>query len=102
MLAFTPNLSLADVLRWDELAEKRDRKGSDWCKERGFGRERSLLEAHPRVVIALFPPSDSDRTMAEIRETGRVQLADICRHCGRCELGLDVMPPCPQPGTNRA
>lgn len=87
MLAYVP-FALADVMRWDELAAKRDEKGSKWCRKHGFGRERGLLEAHPRVVIALFPPSETDRTIAEIRESGRQHLMGVCRRCGRCELAL--------------
>lgn len=83
-----PEFSAADVRLWDRLAEKRDRKGADWCKESGFGAERrSLDRAQPFDVISLFGYEEAEREVARARERHRVRLAEICRACPlRCEF----------------
>lgn len=82
-----PEFSAADVRLWDRLAEKRDRKGAEWCKKNGFGAERRSLErAAPFDVVAINARDETDRAMAATRERHRMQLASICKKCGRCEL----------------
>lgn len=84
--------SAADVRLWDRIAEKRDRKGAEWCKEEGFGAERrSLDRAQPYDVINLFGHDEAERAVARAREVHRERLAAICKKCARCELGR-IMP----------
>lgn len=79
--------SAADVRLWDRLAEKRDRKGAEWCKESGFGAERrSLDRAQPVDVISLAGYDEDARAIARTREWHRVKLAGLCKKCGGCEL----------------
>lgn len=80
--------SAADVRLWDRIAEKRDRKGAEWCKKNGFGAERrSLSRAAPIDVIALDAHDEQERAVARARELHRQRLAAICKRCARCELG---------------
>lgn len=83
----TPRISFSDQRLWDKLAEKRDRKGADWCKESGFGSERrSLDRAQPADVITLAGYDEHEREVARVREEHRAKLAGICKKCGRCDL----------------
>lgn len=85
--------SAADVRLWDRLAEKRDRKGAEWCKKHGFGAERRSLErAQPFDVISLAGYNEAERDIARVREAHRLRLMTICRACKRCEFGwLDTV-----------
>lgn len=82
-----PEFSAADVRLWDRLAEKRDRKGAEWCKESGFGAERrSLDRAQPADVITLAGYDEDARAIARTREWHRAKLAGLCKKCARCDL----------------
>lgn len=80
-MAETPNFAIADALMWDDLAEKRDRKGSDWCETSGFGSWRRILaDGRP----TLFNETGTEQSLDAARARARVVIPAICKACGRC------------------
>lgn len=84
-----PLFSAADARYLDDLADRRDEKGSDWCREKGVGRERAKLDARPANVTPIFTEPKLESGLQLAREMNRMILAIFCRSCGRCELGQE-------------
>lgn len=83
-----PLFSAADARYLDELADKRDERGSEWCQEKGVGRERARLDARPVNVTPIFTEPKLESGLQLAREMNRMTLAIFCRACGRCMLGM--------------
>lgn len=84
-----PLFSVADARYLDELAEKRDERGSEWCQEKGVGRERAKADARPPNVTPIFQDPKLEAGMNTAREMHRITLTIFCRACGRCELSRE-------------
>jgi hypothetical protein len=86
----TPQYAAGDLVRWEKKLQKRDKRGADWCKEKGIGEERRWLDhALPENVIPILGEDEAqaERAMARDREAARAALRSICKTCKRCELG---------------
>jgi hypothetical protein len=78
-------IAAVDLLHWWKVLAKRDRKGSDWCRRKGIGKQRSVL-TDAANVLPFGKISEGDRLLTEARAHHSATLAAICRECGRCPL----------------
>lgn len=75
-----------DLLHWEKLKEKRDKKGSEWCRDKGIGKERQLLLPRPASVVPFRKVEIAERAMEQAKSDTYEALGSICRSCGRCVL----------------
>ena len=82
-------LIAANALRWSKILHKRDRKGPDWCKEKGIGKEREKWKpqtASPNIV-RFNSAGTLERHVNAARWEGFDFLGSICNGCPLpCEL----------------
>ncbi len=76
------NLAVSGVSADDlaQLKKKRDRKGSDWCLEKGVGaelRRRALCEN----VLPFRRVQSAERHIKAARDIASAALGAVCRDC---------------------
>jgi len=85
MASEEPRFALADVEFLDGLILKRERKGTEWCCEKGIGARRDGLSESRVDMVKVFKNTDADDALRATRKRLREELRDICHACGACK-----------------
>lgn len=74
------------------MVARRERHSPKWCRERGVGRTRAILDEMPELKVeAIFAGGTTWAVSSEVQAAKDV-LSSLCASCGLCELALPRPP----------